>query len=234
MHERLPRESDTRNTGERVGIFGGTFNPIHFGHLRSAEVIREAFQLDRVYFVPAARPPHKEGKHLASPSHRLKMVELAVVGNPFFAVSTVELEREGKSYSIDTIRYFRTAFRPSALFFIVGIDAFLEIHSWKDFADIPALCHVIVTSRPGIAMPPRDRFLPVALQAAFWYDSACDLYRHKTGHMIVSYEIEGLNISASTIREKIRQRKSVRYLVPPSVESYMAEHALYQAEGLPR
>jgi nicotinate-nucleotide adenylyltransferase len=218
----------------RVGIFGGTFNPIHFGHLRSAEVIREAFQLDRLYFVPAARPPHKEEEHLAPAHHRLRMVELAVAENPFFAVSTVELEREGKSYSVDTIRHFLAVLRSEALFFILGIDAFLAIHTWKDYAAIPELCHVIVTSRPGIVMPPKEAFLPVALRTAFWYDTASNVYRHKTGHIIVSYEIDGLNISASTIRDKVRRHKSVRYLMPAAVESYMAEHALYQPRGVLR
>lgn len=217
--------------GMRVGLFGGTFNPVHFGHLRSAEVVREAFGLDRVYFVPAARPPHKEGEDVAPARHRLRMVELAVAGNPFFAVSAVELEREGKSYSVDTIRHFLAALRPAALFFILGIDAFREIHTWKDYAAIPTLCHVIVTSRPGTAMPWGEAFLPVALRGAFWYDPVSNAYRHETGHTVVPYEIEGLNISASAIREKARHNKSVRYLVPASVESYMAEHALYQPRG---
>src|ERR1043166_8881915 len=104
----------------RIGIFGGTFNPIHCGHLRSAEDVREAFSLDCVYFVPAARPPHKSEEAVAPAAHRLHMVELAIADNPWFAVSSIELERAGPSYSTDTIRYFLSVFRPAALVFIVG------------------------------------------------------------------------------------------------------------------
>ncbi len=215
----------------RVGLFGGTFNPIHLGHLRSAEEVRETFALDRVYFIPAAQPPHKGGEDLAPAPHRLRMVELAVADNPCFAASAVELERAGTSYSVDTIRYFLTHGQAASLFFLVGFDAFQDIATWKDYATIPALCDVIVTSRPGTAMPWGEAFLPVALRGAFWYDPVSNAYRHETGHTVVPYEIEGLNISASAIREKARHNKSVRYLVPASVESYMAEHALYQPRG---
>lgn len=224
--------SDCR--GLRVGIFGGTFNPIHLGHLRSAEEVREAFSLDRVYFVPAARPPHKHGDDVAPAAHRLKMVELAVADNPFFAVSAVELQREGLSYSVDTIRYFLTTLQPSALSFILGLDAFRELPTWKDYTTIPALCDLIVTSRPGLPTPPANQLLPVALKSAFWYDPVGYMHRHLSGHTLALYEITGLPIAASTIRDKVRQGQSVRYLVPPAVEAYISRHALYQPEGSPR
>jgi nicotinate-nucleotide adenylyltransferase len=218
----------------RIGLFGGTFNPIHLGHLRSAEVTREAFALDRVYFIPAARPPHKSGADLAPAAHRLKMVELAVIDNPFFSVSAVEVEREGKSYAIDTLRHFLAVFQPSALYFILGVDAFCEIDTWKEYDAIPELCNLIVTSRPGIPMPPPEVLLPVALRSAFWYDSANRMYRHRSGHTVVSYEIEGLHISASAIREKTSLGKSIRYLVPAPVACYMKQHSLYQPRVLLR
>jgi len=151
----------------RIGIFGGTFNPIHCGHLRSAEYVREAFSLDRVYFVPAARPPHKSREEIVSAEHRLRMVELAVADNPCFAASSIELERAGPSYSIDTIRYFLSTLRPAALAFIVGIDAFRELSSWKEYETIPALCDIVVTSRPGEENPAGAHLLPVALKDAF-------------------------------------------------------------------
>jgi nicotinate-nucleotide adenylyltransferase len=212
----------------RIGLFGGTFDPIHLGHLRSAEVTREAFTLERVYFIPAARPPHKRGEDLAPAYHRLKMVELAVTDNPFFSVSAVEVEREGKSYSIDTIRHFLDVLQPSALFFILGVDAFCEMHTWKEYEAIPELCNLIVTSRPGIPMPPSGVLLPVALRSAFWYDPVSKMHRHRSGHTVVSYEIEGLHISASAIREKARHGKSIRYLIPAPVACYMKEHSLYK------
>jgi nicotinate-nucleotide adenylyltransferase len=216
--------------GLKIGIFGGTFNPIHLGHLRSAEEIRETFALDRMYFVPAARPPHRSEDTLVSAPQRLKMVELAVADNPFFQVSSVELERTGPSYSVDTIRYFCDELNPAALFFVVGIDAFHEIHTWKDYASIPGLCHLIVTSRLGVSSPSPEQLLPVALQPALWYDPAHKMYRHTSGHSLVFHEIHGLQISASQVRVLLRHRQSIRYLVPSTVAAYIADNALYQSE----
>jgi nicotinate-nucleotide adenylyltransferase len=218
----------------RIGIFGGTFNPIHCGHLRSAEDVREAFALDRVYFVPAARPPHKSGEEIAPIAHRLRMVELAVAENPFFAASSIELARAGPSYSVDTIRYFLSAFHPSALAFIVGIDAFRELHTWKAYETIPALCDVIVTSRPGEENPALEDFLPVALKDAFWYDSLAHMFRHVSGHFFTLHSINGLSIASSTIRAMIHQRRSIRYLLPSAIETYIRGHRLYQAEEVIR
>src|SRR5260221_10843447 len=218
----------------RIGIFGGTFNPIHCGHLRSAEDVRDAFSLDHVYFVPAARPPHKSGEAIAPVAHRLRMVELAVADNPFFAASSIELERAGPSYSVDTIRHFLSAFHPSAIAFIVGIDAFRELHSWKAYETIPALCDVIVTSRPGEENPALEDFLPVALKDTFWYDSSAHMFRHVSGHFLTLHSINGLSIASSTIRAMIYQRRSIRYLVPPTVETYIDCHHLYQTEEILR
>jgi nicotinate-nucleotide adenylyltransferase len=211
----------------RIGIFGGTFNPIHLGHLRSAEEVREAFALDRIYFVPAAQPPHKQTNALADANHRLKMVELAVADNPSFIASTIELDRSGPSYSIDTIRRFHTDLPDAVFFFILGLDAFREIHTWKEYTFIPSLCNLIVTSRPGLSTLPIDQFIPVALQTTLWYDPALKMYRHTSGHCLAFHEIQGLNISASQVRQIVRQRKSLRYLVPSAVEAYIVEHTFY-------
>lgn len=213
----------------KVGLFGGTFNPIHLGHLRSAEEVREAFALDRIVFIPSARPPHKSGADLASAAHRLRMVELAVHEHPCFSASGVELERAGTSFSIDTIRFFLTTLQPAQIFFILGYDAFCEIHTWKDYQVIPELCDLIVTSRPGLTMPAPDRFLPVALQAVFWYDPKEQVYRHSSGHILITREIVGLPLSSSAVRETARHSKSVRYLVPQVVADYISDHALYQS-----
>jgi len=218
----------------KIGLFGGTFNPIHLGHLRSAEEVREAFALDYIYFVPAAQPPHKSGSELAAATHRLKMVELAVADNPCFSASAIELQRPGTSYSVDTIRHFLTVFQPASLLFIIGIDAFRELATWKDYTLIPTLCDLLVTSRPGTPTPAQDRFLPVALKTLFWYDPATNVYRHTSGHCLILHEIAGLDISSSTIRGKVRAGKSLRYLVHPAVEAYITHHALYQSEGTSR
>jgi nicotinate-nucleotide adenylyltransferase len=213
----------------RVGLFGGTFNPIHLGHLRSAEEVREAFSLDQVYFVPAARPPHKEDD-LAPADHRLRMVELAIANHGVFRASGVELERAGISYSVDTIQHFLAILQPATIFFILGLDAFHDLPTWKEYHAIPERCDLIVTSRPGVPTPPPEQLLPIALQPLFWYDSAMNAYRHASGHTLTLHQIAGLYISASTIRHTVRQGASIRYLVPPAVEAYITEHALYHAE----
>jgi nicotinate-nucleotide adenylyltransferase len=224
-------ESTSSTHGDlKIGILGGTFNPIHLGHLRSAEEICETFALDRVYFVPAAQPPHKNTQGLVTAAHRLKMVELAVADNPRFFPSASELERSGPSYSIDTIRRFRTDLPSASLFFILGFDAFREIHTWKDYTLIPGLCNLIVTSRPGVPTPPISQFLPVALQTMLWYDPAIKMYRHTSGYRLAFHEIQGLNISASQVRQLALQGKSLRYLVPSAVHAYISGHALYQDE----
>jgi nicotinate-nucleotide adenylyltransferase len=161
-------------------------------------------------------------------------VELAIANNPFFGASSVELERAGASYSIDTIRYFLSTFRPSYLAFIVGVDAFRELHLWKEYELIPALCNLIVTSRPGENVPSLDCVLPVALKSSFWYDSSIHMYRHVSGHSLLLHQITGLLIASSTIRALIRQGRSIRYLVPSAVETYISHHHLYQIEGSPR
>jgi nicotinate-nucleotide adenylyltransferase len=159
------------------------------------------------------------------------MVELAVADNPFFAVSAVEVERVGTSYSVDTLRHFLAMLQPASLFFIVGLDAFRELHTWKEYTVIPELCDLIVTSRPGFPTPAPQELIPVALQDIFWYDSETKMHRHTSGHSLTLYEIEGLPISASLVRDKVRQGKSVRYLVPSTTEAYILQHGLYQPKG---
>jgi nicotinate-nucleotide adenylyltransferase len=215
---------------KRLGILGGTFNPIHLGHLRSAEETREALALSHTYFVPSFIPPHKEGKDPVAAHHRLHMVELAVADQPFFSPSAVELERGGKSFSIDTIRHFLTSFSPAALYFIMGLDAFREIHTWKDYPTIFSLCNVIVTSRLGCPQVPLTQLIPVALQGEFCYDPATAWrYTHTSGHILAFCPITRLDISSSAIRKRVQQGKSIRYLVPRQVEEYIAAHGLYQS-----
>ncbi|MBP1685972.1 MAG: nicotinate-nucleotide adenylyltransferase [Deltaproteobacteria bacterium] len=215
-----------RSRARRIGILGGTFNPIHLGHLRSAEEVREAQGLDRVLFIPSASPPHKRHDGLASAAHRLAMVRRAVVGNPFFKVSTIEIERSGHSYSVDTLRALR-AHMPRATFsFIMGTDAFLEIDTWKDYATIFELCDLVVTSRPPHAETALMDLLPVAVRDQFCYPDT--ELTHRTGNRILFQHISGLDISASAIRERLAAGLSIRYLVPAAVERYIAHHGLYR------
>lgn len=213
----------------KIGLFGGTFDPIHWGHLRSAEEVREAFGLDRVLFVPAANPPHRATRPAAPARHRLEMVRLAIAKNPGFRVSTVEISRPGKSYSIDTLRLFAGRKRKGhALYFILGLDAFREIGSWKDFAEVFPLCHFIVTSRPGCEAPMSLSGMPVAVRGLFCYDRKKNSYRHKSGTFLYFTQITDIGISASRIRRLLKEGRSIRYLVPFEVGAYVKRKGLYR------
>jgi len=212
----------------RVGILGGSFDPIHLGHLRSAEEVREAFALDAVAFVPANRPPHKPDRRLADGRQRLAMVELAVAGNPAFYASSVEINRGGVSYSIDTVEALTTIERDLELFFIVGIDAFGEMQTWKDATRLFSLANFVVTNRPPRATDTSIEHLPVAARQAFCYDPRTLSYRHRSGTRLYFHPITALDISATALRERVRRDQSIRYLVPPGVEQYIREHGLYR------
>ena len=207
----------------RIGLFGGTFNPVHLAHLRAAEEVREACALDRVDFVLSAVPPHKPSAGLESAEHRLRMLEVAIAAQPAFVVNRSEVERGGRSYSIDTIRAAREHEPDSAFTFIVGADAFNEIESWKDFASIFALCDVCVLSRPG-AVAERP---PIAIENLFCYDSSTRMYVHRSGYSLHFLSITPLMISASDIRHRHAAGLSVRFLVPDAVAAYMRDHELY-------
>jgi nicotinate-nucleotide adenylyltransferase len=215
----------------RIGIFGGTFNPIHIGHLRSAEEVCETQGLDRVVFIPSATPPHKRRDGLVSAAHRLAMVRLAIAGNPRFRVSAIELERGGPSFSVDTLHALR-ARRPRARFaFILGIDAFREIATWKSYRSLFALCDMVVTSRPPVRAAALRRALPVAARGEFCYRTASRTLEHRTGNRLIFQRLSDLDISASALRARLQHGLSVRYLVPASVERYITRHRLYVAQG---
>ncbi len=212
----------------KIGLFGGTFDPIHWGHLRSAEEVREAFSLDRLLFIPASRPPLKKKQPGASAQDRLKMVRLAVAKNPGFGVSTVEMSRPGKSYSIDTIRHFvHRQSRKDSLYFILGLDAFRQIGSWKNFREIFPLCHLIVTSRPD-SNSLSLRGMPVAVRRLFCYSDREGVYRHSSGTYLFFLKITDISISASKIRSRLKEGRSIRYLVPLEVERYIKRKGLYR------
>ncbi len=219
----------------KIGLFGGTFDPIHWGHLRSAEEVSETFDLDRVYFIPAALPPHKRGQTTTAARDRLRMVRLAVAKNPKFSVSTAEISRPGVSYSIDTIREFAaTLNKDDVLYFIIGLDAFREIRTWKDFAAIFPLCNFIVTSRPGSKEKDPLKGTGVAVKKLFCYDFKQKNYRHRSGTRVYFDELTDIAISASEIRALVKEGKSIRYLVPSEVENYIKRRALYNNGRNPR
>lgn len=216
----------------KIGLFGGTFDPIHWGHLRSAEEVSETYGLDRVYFIPASIPPHKRGKTTTPAKDRLQMVRLAVARNPRFTVSTIELKRPGPSYSIDTIREFASQLsKRDSLYFIIGLDAFLEIGTWKDFAEIFTLCNFIVTSRPGSRENDPLKGAGVAVKKLFCHDPIKGNYRHQSGNRVYFIELTDIAISASEIRALVRKGQSIRYLLPSLVERFIKRRRLYRGAG---
>ena len=224
----------------RIGLFGGTFNPIHNCHLTIAAQIRERLSLDQVLFIPAGDPPHKPQDGLAPASHRLEMVRLAVAGRPGFAVSDIEVKRPEKSYSVDTVRALRRQYGPAAdLVFIIGLDAFLEIPSWREARDLVKLCHFAVVSRTGLAFAPladRSPLPPIPRQALASLDDRTQdrldvAIPGPGGTHLTLLRLPPCDISASDIRKRIRSRMSVSSLLPAPVESYIMRTRLYQEEA---
>lgn len=196
------------------GIIGGTFDPIHFGHLILAEKAREAFNLKKVVFVPAAIPPHKIGEVLTSAEDRLQMVQLAVAGNPFFEVSAVELERDGPSYTVDTIKQLKKAGYGSDAAFIMGFDSLLELHTWKNYQELLNETKIITAFRPGYPILKDDNEWPKFLRP----------YREQ----IMLLEAPLLDISSTWLRVEMMYGRSIRYLVPEPVRDFIEKHNLYR------
>lgn len=199
---------------KRIGIMGGTFDPIHIGHLVTAEAVREGFPLDEVIFIPAAQPPHKQGRQIVPAKKRLRMTELAVAGNPYFHVSAMELARKGPSYSSDTITELRKDFGEMAEFyFITGADAVNELHTWHEVEALLAQCHFIAATRQGtqLELEMLSGYLsPVAMTHIHQLDTPL------------------FGVSSTEIRQKLARGESIRYLVPEAVADYIDEEGLYR------
>lgn len=199
----------------RLGVYGGTFDPPHMGHLVAAESVREQLGLDRVLFVPAGIPPHKNAGEVAPARHRYLMTVLATLGNPHFATSRFEIERAEPSYTVVTLRALKEEYGPEAeLFFILGADALLELPTWREPAAVLELATMVAVTRPGYSLA------PVAERLG-------DLYRVHQDR-IVFVEVPALDIAATDIRERVRAGRSIRYLVPDMVREYIERHGLYR------
>lgn len=213
---------------KRIGIVGGTFNPIHLGHLRSAEEVRVGFRLDRVIFIPSATPPHKDSSHIIDARHRYKIVERAISKNPFFSASDVEIRRAGKSFTVDTLRYFGKKWgEDQNLFFILGIDAFLEIDTWKEFPELFSLSNFVVTDRPDASSTNPPFSIPKPLEGLLTKERD-DVFFHPSGHRVYYFNISALDISSTKIRALLKNGGSIKYLVPDSVNKYIRRKGLYR------
>lgn len=211
----------------KIGILGGTFNPIHNAHLRIAEEARDNFGLDRVMFIPAATPPHKPAIGELSFRDRYEMVRLAVADNEQFSVSDMEAVRGGRSYSVDTLRELRQQYADDELYFIVGGDSFQDISTWREYGTIFGLCNVIAVQRPGATFESLAKALPVAIAHEFCYNEPAKMMSHSSGCGVFALHGVLLDISSSEIRALTQRGRSIRYLVPPAVEQYIKEHSLY-------
>jgi len=216
--------------GKRIGIVGGTFNPIHLGHLRSAEENRETYDLSRVIFIPSATPPHKDSGNIIDAKHRYKMVKRAVSSNCNFVASDIELKREGKSYTIDTLKYFKERVGDEGeIYFIIGLDAFIEIETWMNFRELFEYSHFVVTDRPDSESKSPQFVMPEGISDAFekQTDGEQDFWIHTSKSRLYFQDISALDISSTVIRGLIRDGKSISYLVPESVNKYIKKRGLY-------
>ena len=187
----------------KIGILGGTFNPVHFGHLILAEQVRGQLGLDRVIFVPAFMPPHKSNREVIPARHRFEMLRLAAGNNKDFSVSDIEIRRKGKSYTVDTLRQIKKRYPHAELFFICGSDLVSEIPSWKNVDEIYALASFVLARRPGYG-------------------------RRLSGRPFIKISVAQVDISSSLIRRLRREGLSIRYLTPNNVVKYIERHRLYQ------
>lgn len=191
----------------RIAIMGGTFNPIHYAHLLSAEQVYDRLDFDKIVFIPSARPPHKDHDDIIDSAHRYQMALLATSNNSHFEVSRIELERTGPSYAIQTVKELQTHYGSGCeLAWIIGADSLIEFKIWKNFDELLDICQFIATTRPNYNL----ENVPPTLR-----------------NRVQIFPVTGVDISATEIRQYVKKRISIRYLVPESVRQYIDEHKLY-------
>jgi nicotinate-nucleotide adenylyltransferase len=205
---------DTIIGGSRLGIMGGTFDPIHYGHLVAAETARIELKLDKVLFIPTGIPPHKIDRQVTDAHLRHEMVEMAIKSNKNFEVSRIEIEREGPTYTIDTLRILHDIFPDQELFFITGTDALRELLTWRYPEEIIKLAKIVGASRPGYDS--RDLLTKIYRRYPF------------TKGRISELEVPALAISSTDIRARVKNNKSIRYLLPDEIRLFIKNNKLYQ------
>lgn len=197
----------------RIGILGGTFDPIHLGHLVAAEEVRSALNLDKVLFVPAGEPPHKTLQGVSQAIHRVRMVELSIATNPFFELSLVDVDRPGRSYTVDTLEILKMEFgNRSGLFFIIGMDSLAEILTWKSPSKLIALARLAVVNRPP--------YLSVDL-------NSLEKQLPGVSGRVDMVSMPGIYISSSDLQERVATGRPIKYQVTEDVERYINENRLY-------
>ena len=216
----------------KIGIFGGTFNPIHYGHLRSAEETRAMLGLERIFFIPSGNPPLKS-KDLADAGHRYNMVKRAVRGNPYFKVLDIECVRPGKSYTVNTLEQLLRKYVDVDFYFILGIDAFLDIPNWREPEKIISLTNFIVLSRPchrfaDLIQSPYLETKKSGLESLDRGENALSTAIIKSGKKVLFAKVTPIGTSSTDIRKSVKKGRSIKYLLPANVESYIISNSLYR------
>ena len=219
----------------RIGIFGGTFNPVHFGHLRSALEVKEGFELDEIILIPAALPPHKSAGEVVDAADRLHMLSLALEDSPGIRISDVELKRAGPSYTIDTVQHFkRTLPAESLIFLIVGLDAFLEIDTWKSYDELLRQVPFIIINRPktgssadGFRWKSLEDYLKAKVSADYTFVESRNGFRSPTKQQVHVFEVTALDISSTGIRKLVKEGRPIDYLVPQKVAEFIKSKGIY-------
>jgi nicotinate-nucleotide adenylyltransferase len=210
-----------------IGIFGGTFDPVHMGHLRAAEEIREQYMLDKVYFVPAYIPPHKIARRITDPALRLRMLKAATRGNRFLQASDIEIKSGGVSYSINTVKVFEKRF--NKIYFIIGVDAFSEMDTWHSYRELFNHTNFIIMGRPNNEKKRASALFPPDIKKAIKKVDG-NTFEHASGKRIHVQRVTQLDISSTDIREYARNGRSIKYLVPRPVEKIIDEEKLYRSQ----
>lgn len=213
----------------RLGIFGGTFDPVHLGHLRAAQEALDMLGLDEMLFVPAAVPPHKPNRKIVSFQSRWRMLELAVAGNSRFRLSDLEQRMPGKSYTVHSLRHLRRENPRAELFFLAGCDAFLEMDTWYNFKEIFRLADIVVLCRPQCDEDRVLRFVTGRVSELYRLIPESGQICHPALGSVHNLQNTRMDISSTRIRELAAQGQSVRYLVPDEVWSYIGENDLYRS-----
>ncbi len=209
---------------KKIGIFGGTFDPVHIGHLRAAEEFGEALGLDRVLMMVSGVPPHRQAPSAAAPD-RLKMLQVAVEDNPLLEVSDLELRRKGPSFTLDTVRQVRVQAEGAVPYLALGVDAYLEIGTWHKPGNVLAEANIIVLTRPGFDV---DLVSPIYPEFSNRYKTQGEILVHQSGTTLRKVQVTSLDISSSMIRALAEEGRSVRYLVSEAVFEYIQKNGVYR------
>lgn len=219
----------------RIGLFGGTFNPIHLGHIQIVREVKARFGLDKILIIPSALPPHKELDGVVDAEDRLEMIRLAFSDDPNFVISDVELKRSGPSYTIDTVRNFKSISPENTeLYLIVGLDAFLEIDTWKSYNDLFLLIPFIVMSRTineensaKLEWKSLKNYLQSKISNGYTFSFTQSTFMHDKKQPVCVFNVTPVDISSTTIRKRIKKGRSIKRLVPDIVEDFIKAKGLY-------